>query len=61
MYELTGVPSLVVNGKYRVDGRMAGNNTRMLQVVDQLVERERQALAAPTTAGATSPASAGTQ
>ena len=56
MYALTGVPSLVVNGKYRVDGRMAGNNTRMLQVVDQLVERERAALAAPATAKASAPA-----
>jgi hypothetical protein len=33
----------------------------MLQVVEQLVAREREALAAPTTAGAASPTSAGTQ
>ena len=43
MYRVTGVPSLVVNGKYLVDGKMAGNNTRMLQVVDYLVARERGA------------------
>ena len=40
-YRVTGVPSMVVNGKYRVDGRMAGNNTKMLQVVDYLVQLEQ--------------------
>lgn len=41
MYRVTGVPSMIVAGKYRVDGKMAGNNTRMLQVVDYLVAKER--------------------
>ncbi len=41
MYRITGVPTLVVAGKYVVDGVMAGNNTRMLQVVDFLVQQER--------------------
>lgn len=40
-YRLTGVPTLIVNGKYRVDGQMAGNNTRMLEVVDFLIAKER--------------------
>ncbi|MCZ6886874.1 MAG: thiol:disulfide interchange protein DsbA/DsbL [Gammaproteobacteria bacterium] len=40
-YRVTGVPSIVVNGKYRVDARMAGSNTLMLQVVDYLVGIER--------------------
>lgn len=40
-YRVTGVPSMVVNGKYLVDGRMAGNNTKMLEVVDHLVQMER--------------------
>ena len=40
MYHVTGVPTMVVNGKYRVDSRMAGDNTRMLQVVDYLVDQE---------------------
>jgi thiol:disulfide interchange protein DsbA len=43
MYRITGVPSLVVAGKYVIDGVMAGNNTRMLQVVDFLVQKERDA------------------
>ena len=40
-YRVTGVPSLVVAGQYRVDGKMAGDNLRMLEVVDYLVARER--------------------
>jgi thiol:disulfide interchange protein DsbA len=36
-YGITGVPTLIVDGRYRVDGRMAGNNTKMLQIVDYLV------------------------
>lgn len=41
-YRVTGVPSLIVNGKYRVDGRMAGSNTKMLEVVDYLVAKEQE-------------------
>ena len=40
-YGVTGVPSMVVNGKYRVTGQMAGGNANMLKVVDYLVEKER--------------------
>lgn len=40
-YRVTGVPSMIVNGKYRIDGRMAGSNTRMLEVVDYLVKLEQ--------------------
>ena len=40
-YRVTGVPSLIVNGKYRIDGRMAGSNTKMLEVVDYLVAKEQ--------------------
>ena len=42
-YGVTGVPTMIVNGKYRVDGRMAGSNQGMLDVVNFLVERELQA------------------
>jgi len=45
-YQVTGVPTLVVNGKYLVDGRMAGGNVAMLQVVDQLVRQEQAATGA---------------
>ena len=40
-YRITGVPTLIVNGKYRIDGRMAGGNAAMLEVVDFLVAKEQ--------------------
>ncbi len=43
-YRATGVPAMVVNGKYIVDGRMAGGNAAMLEVVDFLVAQERATL-----------------
>ncbi len=42
-YELSGVPQFVVNGKYRVDPVRAQGRQRMLDVVDFLVRREREA------------------
>lgn len=42
-YRLTGTPSIVVDGTYRVDGRMAGGNAEMLDVVNYLVEQQRSA------------------
>lgn len=44
-YQITGVPAMVVNGKYHITGAMAGSNTDMLRVVDYLVEKERADLA----------------
>ena len=55
-YQINGVPAMVVNGKYVVDGRMAGSNEGMLQVVDFLVARERAARRAAPAAGNTRPA-----
>lgn len=40
-YRASGVPAMVVNGKYMTDGTMAGGNQAMLQVVDFLVNKER--------------------
>ncbi len=45
MYGLTGVPTIVVNGKYRTTATLAGSNEKMLQVVDFLVAKERAASA----------------
>ena len=42
-YKVMSVPSIIVNGKYRIDGRMAGGNAAMLEVVDFLVAKERTA------------------
>jgi len=41
MYGITGVPAIVVNGKYIVTAELAGGNKQMLDVVDYLVEQER--------------------
>ncbi len=39
-YRVTGIPTMIVSGKYRIDGRMAGSNNDMLKVVDHLVNAE---------------------
>ncbi|MBA58689.1 MAG: disulfide bond formation protein DsbA [Gammaproteobacteria bacterium] len=46
IYGARGVPALIVNGKYRIEGSMVGNsNLGMLQVADFLIEKERGLLA----------------
>lgn len=42
-YEVQGVPSMVVNGKYIVSASEAGSNANMLKVVEHLIEKERSA------------------
>ncbi|CAD5107419.1 thiol:disulfide interchange protein DsbA/DsbL [Zestomonas carbonaria] len=42
-YQITGVPVLVVNGKYRFDIGSAGGPTQALDVADQLIAKERAA------------------
>lgn len=39
-YRSSGVPAMIVNGKYRVEGKMAGGNAEMLKIVDFLVQKE---------------------
>jgi thiol:disulfide interchange protein DsbA len=63
-YAITGVPTLIVNGKFSTSASLAGVNEknlsvkalneRTLQVVDYLVEQEREA-ATPSSSAATSP------
>ena len=43
-YRVAAVPTLIVAGKYKVDGRMAGSNTGMLKVANYLLEKERAAV-----------------
>ena len=40
-YGIDGVPSVIVNGKYRVTASLAGGQKAMLKVVDFLVDKER--------------------
>ncbi len=42
-YAISGVPALIINGKYRSSASEAGSHQAMLKVVDQLIEQERAA------------------
>jgi thiol:disulfide interchange protein DsbA len=42
-YQITGVPSMVVNGKYRFDLGTAGGAEGVLNVANQLIDKERAA------------------
>lgn len=39
-YGHRGVPAVIINGKYRTSGSMAGSNARMIEVIDYLVAKE---------------------
>jgi len=43
-YGISGVPQFIVNGKYRVDPARADGREAMLDVVDFLIAREREAM-----------------
>lgn len=40
-YRVTGTPTLIVDGQFKVDARMAGGNEGMLDVVNYLVEQQK--------------------
>lgn len=42
-YGVTGVPTLIVNGKFRIDSKMAGSYPEMLKIADFLIDAERKA------------------
>ena len=44
---MEGTPALGIAGKYYTDGSMARGFERMLQLADELLEKERKALKAP--------------
>ncbi len=41
-YGITGVPALVVNGKYKINARLAKSQDNMINVMNQLIEKEAQ-------------------
>ena len=51
-YRATGVPTLIINGKYRIEGSMVGSNANMLRVADFLIAKEREAMHDPEKAEA---------
>jgi protein dithiol oxidoreductase (disulfide-forming) len=42
-YGITGVPSIIVAGKYRTSASQAGSHEEMLRVIEMLIEKERAA------------------
>jgi len=42
-YGIDGVPTLIVDGKYRTNAELAGNSANIFKVVDFLVDQERKA------------------
>jgi thiol:disulfide interchange protein DsbA len=51
-YGITGVPAVIVNGKYNTSASLAGSNQNMMNVINYLVEQERKLAAAPASGGA---------
>jgi len=45
-YKITGVPAVIVNGKYLTNGTMAKSYESIIDVINHLVDMERQKLAA---------------
>jgi len=39
-YSIASVPAIVVNGKYRSGAAEAGNYTKLIELIDELVARE---------------------
>jgi len=48
-YGVTGVPTVIVNGKYRIDARMAKSWDRFLDIIDFLVAKEHQQMESAAT------------
>lgn len=41
-YAIDGVPAIVINGKFRVTGSMAGSYDKMLKIMDYLIRKESE-------------------
>lgn len=39
-YGITGVPAIIVNGKYKTNGKIAGSHEKMIEVMNQLIQQE---------------------
>lgn len=42
-YGLTGVPAVIINGKYKTSGPIAKSHEKMFEVIDHLIKQESQA------------------
>ena len=43
-YRSSGVPAIIINGKYRIEGSMAGSNSNMLRIASYLIQKERNSM-----------------
>jgi thiol:disulfide interchange protein DsbA len=41
-YGITGVPAIIINGKYKTSGPLAGSHDNMIKVMNQLIQQESQ-------------------
>jgi len=39
-YGITGVPAIIINGKYKTNGKLAGSHEKMIEVMNQLIAQE---------------------
>lgn len=39
-YGITGVPTIIVNGKYKTNGTLAGSQEKMIDVMNELIKKE---------------------
>lgn len=39
-YGITGVPTIIVNGKYRTNGTLAGGQDKIIAVINELIKKE---------------------
>jgi len=39
-YGVTGVPAIIINGKFRTNGTLAGSHEKMIEVMDKLIKQE---------------------
>jgi thiol:disulfide interchange protein DsbA len=39
-YGVTGVPAIIINGKYKTNGPLAGSHEKMIEIMNQLIEQE---------------------
>jgi len=42
-YGVTGVPAIIINGKYKTNGPIAGSHEKMIEVINQLIQQESAA------------------
>ncbi len=40
-YKITGVPAVIINGKYMTSGSMSGSYENLLKTIDELIAKER--------------------